>query len=134
MKLLIRASICYFPLAFVYKALCPELKEVSKTVINYWVNYFWFITSIWLMLVFIGVFKCIPMFSGIYDRSTVKLYKYISLVVAGYWAVMTLLRLYLFFNIKQHYQLIDKAGLLGFGTVSIIIILTFLTFKSWFRK
>lgn len=139
MKTLIRASIFYFPLVFVYKALAPDPEYINGIMVNYlvrcyWVNYFWFVTSIWLMLVFVGVFNIVSMFSGIYEERTIKMYKVISIIVACYWAAMAAIRLYLFFNIEQHYNLIDKAGLLGFGTVSIFVLLTFLTFKSWFKR
>ena len=122
MNLLIRATIIYFPLILIYKIFGYE---GSDTVIrHYWVNYYWLVSSIYFMVVFIGVRKlCI-----------LKEHKRVAFATAIYWGVMAVLRGYLFLNIDEYSQLTRSAGMLSIGCITIALFFIYLTAKTWFKK
>lgn len=121
MRLAIISTILYFPLILIYKLWGQPLNELTG---NYWINSYWLVTAIWLMLVFIDIRK----------NSLNIEYKLVSLFTSIYWGVMVALRVYLYFHIDKHYELIDRAGSIGAGVITILIGLIFLTAKIWHRK
>jgi len=104
-------------LIFIYKLIGDPLN-------NYWVNYYWLVSSLFFMIIFIDIQKV----------CFLPLYKLMALMNIIYWGIMAALRIYLFFNIDKHYLLVDRAGQLCIGSVFIILSLIFLTAKTWFKK
>jgi hypothetical protein len=121
MRLAIKATVIYFPLCFIYKLFAPEYSKEIHDTYYLWVNYFWFVTHLWNTVVFIDI-----------KRHTIGgLHKFTAGITVFYGIIMLLLRGYLFFNIDQHYNIIDRAGNIGYGAVTILILMFFLTYKSW---
>lgn len=122
MKRTIRASIVYFVLIMIYKLF--GYTGDNEVIRHYWINYYWFVSSIYFMLVFIDVKKyCIDL-----------VYKRIAGVIVFYWLVMALLRLFLFFAIKFYKPLTNTGGKLTVGAVIILLSFIYLTAKLWHQK
>jgi|LGOV01.1.fsa_nt_gb hypothetical protein len=122
MKLLITATIIYFPLILIYK-LFGYIGD-DTTIRHYWVNYYWLVSSAYFMVVFINVSKvCI-----------LNQYRLVAFSTAFYWGIMAVLRVYLFFNIDKYKQLTRSADTLTIGCVTILTIFIYLTAKQWFKK
>jgi len=126
MKTTIIAIIAYFPLVLIYKVFGNPLN-------NYWINAYWFAVSIDSIFLFIGIRKvCKDLV--LLNWQTVKIYRNIAFAAACYWGVMAAIRLYLFFNISKHYDVILCAGKITTGSVCIAIIFIYLTAKIWLQK
>lgn len=126
MGLAIKAIILYFPIVFIYKV----FGDASN---NYWINAYWLAVSIDSIIVFIGIRKsCLSL--TLLHKETIKIYRDVAFTAAVYWGVMAAIRVYLFFNIELHYQLISSAGKLTTGAIMIVLIFIYLTAKKWFKK
>jgi len=126
MRLAIYSILLYFPLVFIYKLFGDPLN-------NYWINAYWLMVSIDYIFILIGVRKACNEIS-VLNNKTRKTYRSIALMAAIYWGVMAAIRLYLFFNIEKHAELISSAGKLTIGCVSVIVILIYLTAQTWRQK
>lgn len=87
----------------------------------YWVNYFWFITSLFNSLLF---FK-------LTEFTFIKKYKWVIFSIAGYWGVMAIFHLICFFNITLYARFAESANKLTVGAVTILIIFFSLTIKAF---
>jgi len=113
-------------LVFIYKAF-------GNPFDNYWINTYWFMVSINSILVFIGIRKACLQINLLHEE-TIKEYRDILLPVIAYWGVMAIIRVYLFFNIERHSEVINSAGKVTTGLVCIVIMFIYLTAKRWFKK
>lgn len=126
MKKAVIAIIIYFPLVLIYKLFGDSSN-------NYWVNAYWLAVSLVYILLFIGISKMFSLINLIHDNDS-KFYTTLSLVVSGYWVVMAIIRLYLFFDIDKHREVICSAGKITTGSVCILFMFIFLMAKKWYKK
>lgn len=82
---------------------------------------------------FIGIRKVLSSLNFVQEE-TIYIYRRITLIVAFYWGVMAIIRLYLYFNIYKHSEIISSAGQMTTGSVCIALIFIYLTAKKWFKK
>jgi len=117
MKAVIRASVLYLLLIFIYKVI-GDYKN------NYWINFYWFVSALFYMLVFIKVRSyCMDV-----------IYRRVGIVMVIYWAFMAALRLYLFFDIEMYSTLIIQTSKLSVGSALILSGFIYLTSKLWFKR
>jgi len=122
MKISTIALVIYFGLTLFWKLYAKtDINLSSQETINYWINTYWFYTSIFLCIVF-------------YELSMqffLKLRKIMWRLGAGYWGVMALLHLYLFFNITLYATFVQSANKVTVGATFILIILLLSTYKAF---
>jgi hypothetical protein len=122
MKWIVKISVWYFPLALVYKLFGVYEPDETSYVDEYWINSYWFVTAVYLMLIFINLIKYCKL-----EVVDAEVYKQVIKSVAIYWGLMAALRLFLFFNIALYEAIISGANTMTIGGVSIVVVTLYLT-------
>lgn len=116
------ALIIYFGVTLFWKLYAKtDISIYERDTVNYWINTYWFYSSI---------FYCI-LFYELSAQFFIKLYKFIWLMGSIYWAIMSILHLYLFFNITLYASFVQSANKVTVGACFLLMVLIYSTYKAF---
>jgi|WetSurMetagenome_2_1015567.scaffolds.fasta_scaffold224736_1 hypothetical protein len=122
MKVSTIALVIYFGITLFWKLYAKvDLEKYNQETVNYWINGYWFYTSIFLCTLFYELSR----------QLYLNIRKFIWKIGAGYWGVMALLHLYLFFNITLYASFVSSANKITVGACFVAMILFLSTYKAF---